>query len=824
MSGFFATSPAERLPLAAVLRRSVEQIGIPPSLFTRSTALFLAILAGQAASFAVQAVVARNIGPASYGLYSYAFTLANLLALVAAWGGDRMLVRFVSDYHGRGCRALVRRVVLWTFSRIGTVALIAGAALAAMGWMAGKEDPERAAAFMLAGLCVPIIVGGNLAENVLRALGAQSWANLPNRLIRPILMGLVFLLLLQAGSDRQGAMAAVGSNAVAIALTAAAGLLASWIRLGPAGTERLPADPQWRKVGIALGLGTLALYLTQQVDVLLLGYLTDASSLGVYTAVTRIASVLAFANIAAVATIQPVLARRSGQQDSASLQSVLRGGARFAFFVNLAAGLPVLVLAEPILRVFGGEFVTGAFALRVLTLATMIASSFSMSGAALSMRGCERHATAVLIAGCLLALVSNLLLIPYAGIDGAALATGASTVAWNIGLFLVAQRKLGVLALPFGRTPPPLSAAVVAARDVTIFLPTLAGGGAERAMLNLARGFAEAGHPTTLVVVHDEGAYRDLVPAGVRKVVLGSTRTWQAALQLARYLRRERPWRVYSAMDDANLVALTARFLALSPSEIVCGIHNTPSLRIGRNEGWRGVMRIRLLRWLYRTARAVVAVSDGVAADSQRVFALDAGKLVVIPNPVLVPELQVRADEPAAHPWLVGRKAPVLLACGRLTAQKDYPTLLRAMERVRRARDVRLIILGEGEQRAELEALRDELGLRAVVDMPGFAANPYAYMAACDLFVLSSRYEGSPVVLVEALACGARIVSTDCPSGPAETLADVPGTKLVPVGAAGALADAILGMVADRENRPGPRCLERFDYRAAAQHYLDLHP
>lgn len=389
----------------------------------------------------------------------------------------------------------------------------------------------------------------------------------------------------------------------------------------------------------------------------------------------------------------------------------------------------------------------------------------------------------------------------------------------------MARRKLGVLALPFGgpsnrqerheaRKRPPLA----------IFIPTLDGGGAERIVLHLARGFQEVGLATDIVVMRNEGAYRDQVPPGVRVVALGSKKTWLSVLDLARYLRRERPERVYATMDDANLVALLARFLVPHRVRIVCGIHNTPSLALDTRSNWRNATKVALLRLLYPQAAAVVAVSQGAAANSRRMFRLDSDQVTVIPNPVLTPELAKLAEAPVRHPWFQSGGPPVVLACGRLTGQKDYPNLLQAFAILRQHREVRLVILGEGEARPELEHLRHQLGLEGSVDLPGFAANPYAYMARCDLYVLSSRFEGSPVVLVEALACGARIVATDCPSGPAETLAGVEGSRLVPVDNSAALARAMAVMLDEAAPRPGVRHLARFDYRAAARRYLELLP
>jgi glycosyltransferase involved in cell wall biosynthesis len=188
----------------------------------------------------------------------------------------------------------------------------------------------------------------------------------------------------------------------------------------------------------------------------------------------------------------------------------------------------------------------------------------------------------------------------------------------------------------------------------------------------------------------------------------------------------------------------------------------------------------------------VVTIARAVADDSARVFGLDRNEIAVIPNPLDLDEIDRRAGEPLDHPWFEPGEPPVLLNVGRLTPQKDHATLLRAFRRVLDERPARLLILGEGECRPTLEHLLHELRLTESVSMPGFDANPYAYMKRARLYVSSSAWEGLPVVLLEALACGIPIVSTDCPGGPTEILAKGEYGELVPVGDEARMAAAIL--------------------------------
>jgi glycosyltransferase involved in cell wall biosynthesis len=199
-----------------------------------------------------------------------------------------------------------------------------------------------------------------------------------------------------------------------------------------------------------------------------------------------------------------------------------------------------------------------------------------------------------------------------------------------------------------------------------------------------------------------------------------------------------------------------------------------------------------LMRWTYPWADKIVAVSKGVADELILALGLPQERVQVIYNPVVTPDLLTKAEEPVNDPWLQPGRPPVILAVGRLAVQKDYPTLLKAFALVRAQRPAYLLILGEGPERPFLEALARRLGIAEDVRMPGFVENPYPYMRRASVLVLSSLFEGLPTVLIEAMACGLSVVSTDCPSGPREILQDGKYGHLVPVGDHYALAEAIV--------------------------------
>ena len=331
---------------------------------------------------------------------------------------------------------------------------------------------------------------------------------------------------------------------------------------------------------------------------------------------------------------------------------------------------------------------------------------------------------------------------------------------------------------------------------LAVFLPGLYGGGGERTMLSLSGGLAAAGHEVDLVLAKSEGPYLDQVPPTVRLVELNAWKTVTSLPSLARYLRRERPVAMLSALSRANVVAAWARRLTGRPPRLVVNEQNTVSVWARNASDWGKRLVPRLARAFYPWTNAVVGVSRGVADDLVEAVGLPADLVHVIFNPGITADMRERAKERSDHPWFAEGEPPVILAVGALIPQKDYPNLLRAMARVRAERPARLIILGEGRERPSLEALVRELDLEDDVALPGFVRNPYAFMSRADVFALSSRWEGLPTVLVEALYCRARLVATDCPSGPREILDGGRHGRLVPTERDDLLAEGLLAALA----------------------------
>ncbi|SHF32637.1 Glycosyltransferase involved in cell wall bisynthesis [Lampropedia hyalina DSM 16112] len=353
---------------------------------------------------------------------------------------------------------------------------------------------------------------------------------------------------------------------------------------------------------------------------------------------------------------------------------------------------------------------------------------------------------------------------------------------------------------------------------IAVYLPSLRGGGAERVMVTLANGFAARGHQVDLVLVQAEGPYLAEVVPAVRIVNLNRKRVMASLLPLVRYLRRERPEAMLSALNHANIIAILARRLAGVKTRLVVSERNSLS---SLSTGKQGQLFKWLMRTFYTWADGVIAVSRGIAQEMNTQLGLPMHTITSIPNPVDLQAIQQQAQIRPNHPWLGAGQPPVILAVGRLEPQKDYPTLLQAFAKLRESENARLVILGEGSQREPLQAHIARLNLQDSVTMPGFQDNPFAWMAACTVYVMSSRYEGFPNSLVQAMACGVPVVSTNCPTGPAEILEDGKWGELVSVGDADALALAIARMLHTPE--AGEKSLQRagfFSVDAAVDNYL----
>jgi glycosyltransferase involved in cell wall biosynthesis len=364
-------------------------------------------------------------------------------------------------------------------------------------------------------------------------------------------------------------------------------------------------------------------------------------------------------------------------------------------------------------------------------------------------------------------------------------------------------------------------------RKLSLFLPYLGGGGAQRVILNLANRFAEEGIDVDIVLAEKRGDYIEEVSEDVDIIGLGASRVLTSVFRLANYLRSENPDVLLSAIDHANTIATWAGRISMTSTRIAISVQNTMRKKYDVNS-WNAKVSVKhkimpkIMKASFRWTDEIIAVSTEVAEDLERMIGIDTDRIEVIYNPGVSDKLIEDSDEAVDHPWFGPSEPPVILGVGRLNEQKDFGTLIRAFRRVQDTRPVRLVILGEGQRRSDLESLVEETGLEDCVSLPGFVNNPYKYMTNSDLFVLSSAWEGLPLVLVEAMACGTPVVSTDCPGGANEVLEDGKWGDLVPVGNPERLADAIIASL-DTSDTDGlrDRAMD-FHIDRIAEQYLDV--
>lgn len=333
---------------------------------------------------------------------------------------------------------------------------------------------------------------------------------------------------------------------------------------------------------------------------------------------------------------------------------------------------------------------------------------------------------------------------------------------------------------------------------IAFVIPLLSSGGAERATASVASAIdSERYEP--VIILQSDGPRTYEPAAHVRVVEVGAPRTHTALLPLTRALRAERPDLIYAVLPHLALLgaAATLTLRGRARPALAVGIQNNLGAELPQ---WsNGALLQRLTPWVYRRADALITVSEGLRDEAVDDFGAARDKVHVIPNSVAVETIRAGAAQPEPHPWLDDPEITTLIAIGRLTAQKNYPVLLSAYAQLAaRHPQTRLLILGEGELRADLEARVEQLGLSDRVELAGSRPNPFGYLARADVFLSSSDFEGFPMVHLEALTCGVPVVATDCDFGPAEILGpDERWGLLAPTGSASGFAATVERLLAD---------------------------
>jgi len=349
-------------------------------------------------------------------------------------------------------------------------------------------------------------------------------------------------------------------------------------------------------------------------------------------------------------------------------------------------------------------------------------------------------------------------------------------------------------------------------KKIALFVSSFEAGGVQRIMVNLANELWDSGYIVQFVAVTNRGPLIKLINPQISVKHLDSKRVLFSLKELIKFFKSEKIDVFVSGQTHLNAIAIIAQKLAGNSSQMIVTEHNHMSSVVREGRNWVNRLRPLWAKLLYHFADDVVTVSAGVADDLSKVSGIRREKIKVVFNPAIDETLFRDKDLPVNHPWFQDTGSPIVLGVGRLAAQKDFSNLIQAIRIANEERPIRLIILGEGQERKNLEGLVDALNLSELVSLPGNVENPFAYMKNADLFVLSSAWEGLSTVLIEAMACGTSVVSTDCPSGPREILEDGKYGMLVPVGDAEALAEGILKVLANPS--------EADELRERAHHFL----
>ncbi len=348
--------------------------------------------------------------------------------------------------------------------------------------------------------------------------------------------------------------------------------------------------------------------------------------------------------------------------------------------------------------------------------------------------------------------------------------------------------------------------------------------GVSRIIINLSNYLAKQGYQVDIVVNYRSGKLiADILPE-VRIVNLNASRIREAfgLPQLVQYLSSEEPDVLLATTHYSSERAILAKILAKVSTKVVIREANTLSLETKNETQFRHRLKLLTTKLTYSRADLIIAVSKAVAKDLSQITKIPLDKIRVIYNPTITPQLFKKAKEALEHPWFQYGQPPVILGIGRLTRQKDFPTLIRAFNKVRKVREARLMILGEGRSSLdkEISSTIRELGLEDYVSLAGFQQNPYPYIAQASVFVLSSRFEGLPNVLIEAMALKTPVISTDCPGGSAEILNEGQYGELVPVGDSDLIAKAILKVLSGNTKKVDSDWLNQFSLQVAAPQYL----
>jgi glycosyltransferase involved in cell wall biosynthesis len=356
-------------------------------------------------------------------------------------------------------------------------------------------------------------------------------------------------------------------------------------------------------------------------------------------------------------------------------------------------------------------------------------------------------------------------------------------------------------------------------RTLCFFIAFYQDGGAERVLFSIARELLQQGMNVDIVVCRETDALHTAIPSGAKLHLLHCHPSLSGP-KLAEYARAEQPSAIYSTLIWPNVVNVITKMCYKLPYKAILREANC----LPQHFAFRSWPNRLLSKWLvkrfYPKADKVICVSQEACSHLQNFLGPRAKNLINIPNPINFEQIEQLKKASCNHPWFNTKHGPVIVAAGRLKPQKGFDLLIKAITKL--PPNIRLIILGEGTERASLQSLITQLKLNGRIELAGYQSNPYPYFYQADLYVLSSLHEGMPNALLDAMTCGTTIVSTNCPAGPTELLQEGKFGALVPAGDSEALADSIAQAL---QSPPTPD--NRFDYlqqfaiTTIAQTYLD---
>jgi len=362
-------------------------------------------------------------------------------------------------------------------------------------------------------------------------------------------------------------------------------------------------------------------------------------------------------------------------------------------------------------------------------------------------------------------------------------------------------------------------------KKIYIFIYSMAGGGAEKVALLLGNKFIQKGIDVSIVLLQKEGVFLEKIDKKIKIYCLNGIANkicgiFGKILVFSSFLVKHKPDIILSIGEWPNTITpISVKLIPYKP-KVILAEQNTKSFFNSEEYNVSKLVKF-FAKKSYFFAKNIVCVSSAIKEKLLKEN-FDKKKLLVICNPIDIEEINIKAAEEVTHSWFKNKKTPNIVAVGRLHPQKDYPTMLKALKLVLKVKKVHLIVLGDGLLREKLNSLCVQLGIKSSVDFIGFQKNPYKYIKKADLFVHSARYEGFANVFTEALACGKKIVTTDCDT-PREILEEGKYGKIVPIGDYRSLADAILLSLSEKHN---PDFLQRkaqeYSIEKISNKYLEI--